>query len=268
MAYLDDETGEATGQPIELYKFTGTYNNYFLTSYATAITNGGNEYVPFTISRNKLKVGTQNEGELALEIKLPFDHPLVVEYAYKNAPPSLIFELIRAHATDPTDSVTLWKGRVTGFAVEGRRARLKVPSLFSYVLAGNTPTPRFQAPCNHILYDAATCGVNPALNQHVTTIDSVVGTDLDVATLPFAQDEAAGGIILATSGEARMIVTNLGTALTISYAFSSLASGDPVTIRKGCDHSLTTCRVKFNNKDRFGGFPIVPARNPFTSTLE
>lgn len=268
MAYNDQEIGAATGQPIELYKFIGTNNNYFLTSYVEAITSAGQEYTPFTISRNKLKVSTQNQREAALEVKMPFDHPLVAEYAYQNAPPSLVLEIIRAHDTDHEDTVTLWKGRVTAFAVEGRVARLKVPSLFSYVLSGNTPTPRFQAPCNHVLYDASTCGVNPALNQHVTTIASVVGTAIALTTLPFGDGEAIGGVLITATGEQRMVVDNLGTSVTVTYAFSAMGPGDPVTIRKGCDHSIATCLSKFNNKDRYGGFAVVPARNPFTSTLE
>lgn len=267
MPYQDEETGPASGQPIELYEFTGTYEDYYLTSYAEPVTSGGRVFQPETISRNKLKVATQDEGENALEIVLPFDHPMVATYAYQNAPPTLQCTIYRAHRTDPNDRVTLWSGRVTGFAVEGRTARLRVPSLFSYKLQGNTPTPRFQAPCNHVLYDQR-CGVNPALHQHVTTITSVVGTDIAVATLPFATNDAAAGIIFNSAGEARMIVSNLGTALVVSYSFASLQPGDTVTIRKGCDHSFDTCKTKFANGARFGGFPLVPARNPFTSTLE
>lgn len=267
MVYQTDETSATDGRPLELYKFIGTYDNYLYTSASREITSSGEVYTPLFIQRNALKVGTQEQRENALEISMPFDITMVNTYAYQNAPPSLVMELRRAHETDHNDTVLLWKGRVTAFSVEGRVAKLRVPALFSYILEGNAPTPRFQAPCNHVLYDAR-CGVDPALHQHATTVTSIVGTDVALNTLPFGANEAAAGLIFNALGESRMVLSNVGTAITISYAFSTLSVGDPVTIRKGCDHALNgDCINRFNNGARFGGFPIVPDRNPFTSTL-
>ena len=267
MAYQDDETGLTTARPIELFKFIGTYNNYYFTSYTEQVISGGQIYTPLYIDRNKLKVATQEQTENALEITMPFDHPMVREYAYQNAPPDLDFELIRAHETDPNDSVTLWAGRVTGFSVEGRTAKLKVPALMSYALNGNAPTPRYQAPCNHILYDAR-CGVDPAVNQHVTTVTQVTGNIVTLASYPWAPNDAVAGQLISPAGEQRMVVSTVGTDITVTYPFANLLVGDTVTIRKGCDHAFEgDCKNKFNNGARFGGFPIVPARNPFTSTL-
>lgn len=267
MAYQDDETGLTSGRPIELYKFDGTYNDYHFTSWAEPVTSGGQVYTPIAIDRNKLKVATQEQTENALEITMPFDHPMVNEYAYQNAPPDLTFTLIRAHETDPNDSVVLWSGRVTGFSVEGRTAKLKVPALMSYALNGNTPTPRYQAPCNHVLYDQR-CGVDPALNQHVTTVTQITGNVITVASYPWAANDAVAGQFITPAGEQRMITLTVGTDITVTYPFAGLKVGDTVTLRKGCDHAFEgDCKNKFNNGDRFGGFPIVPARNPFTSTL-
>lgn len=267
MAYQDDETGLTSGRPIELYKFDGTYNDYFLTSYSEEVFSSGVTYTPLPISRNPLKVATQEQTENALEITMPFDHPLVQEYAYQNAPPDLNFELLRAHETDPSDTVALWAGRVTGFSVEGRTAKLKVPALMSYALNGNAPVPRYQAPCNHILYDTR-CGVDPGVNQHITTITQITGNIITVADYPFTPQDAVAGQVISPGGEQRMIISVLGTDITLTYPFAGLTVGDDVTIRKGCDHAFDgDCKTKFNNGARFGGFPIVPARNPFTSTL-
>ena len=237
MAYQDDETGLTTGRPIELYKFVGTYNNYYFTSYTEQITSGGQLYVPLAIDRNKLKVATQEQTENALEITMPFDHAMVNQYAYQNAPPDLVFELIRAHETDPNDTVTMWAGRVTGFSVEGRTAKLKVPALMSYALAGNTPTPRYQAPCNHVLYDSL-CGVDPAVNQHITTVTAITGNIITVASYPWAPDDAVAGQFISPAGEQRMITSTLALDITVTYPFAGLEVGDSVTLRKGCDHAL------------------------------
>jgi hypothetical protein len=267
MAYQDDETGLTTARPIELYRFSGTFNSYNLTSYNLPVTSNGTTYKPVAIDRNKLKVSTQEQTENALEITMPFDHPLVTEYAYQNAPPNLTLELIRCHETNPNDTVILWKGRVTGFTVEGRIAKLKVPAIMSYALNGNAPTPRYQAPCNHILYDAR-CGVNSALHQHVATITQITGNIITINNYPWSPTAAVAGQMITPAGEQRMIISVTGNDITVTYPFAKVQIGQSVTIRKGCDHSFEgDCKTKFNNGARFGGFPIVPARNPFTSTL-
>lgn len=267
MAYNDDEVSATNARPIELFTFAGTYNTYHMTSYLLPITSGGQLYTPVTLKRTQLKVGTQEQTDASLEIELPFDHPMVQDYAYENAPPSLVMEMRRCHESNYNDTVLLWTGRVTGFSVEGRIAKLRVPSLFAYILEGNTPNPRFQAPCNHVLYDDR-CGVNPALYQHVTTIASIVNNNIAVVSLPFGSNECSAGVMISAGGEQRMIISNVGTAVVLSYSFASLEVGDTVTIRKGCDHALEGhCKTRFSNGARFGGFPLVPDRNPFTSTL-
>lgn len=269
MAYQDDEVGLTSGRPIELFKFSGTLNAFNLTSYSEVVISSGTQYDPAPITRNTLSVGTQEQGgEKALEITLPFDHPMVQEYAYENAPPQLLLELYRCHETDYNDTVLLWSGRVTGFSVEGRTARMKVPATFSWILQGNTPTPRFQAPCNHVLYDAR-CGINPALHQANATVVSVSGNSIQVDSLAMLDNEAAAGMITGPSGESRMVVSNIGTDITVTYGFATLQAGDVVTVLKGCDHALEGhCKNRFNNHERFGGFPIVPAINPFTSNIQ
>ena len=268
MAYNDDEISNTGGSPNELYEFLGTYNSYFITSSMFPINSGGRLYLPVAVKRNRLKVSTQDNTDANLEIEMPFDHPMIKEYAYENAPPNLSVKIRRCHRTNFEDTILLWNGRVTGFSVAGRLAKLKVPAIFGYILEGNTPTPRFQAPCNHVLYDAR-CGVNPASHQFVTTIVSINNNNVTVASLPFAANEAAAGIMITPSGESRMIVSNVGTSVVLSYSFAGAKIGDSVTIRKGCDHSLEGhCKTRFANGARFGGFPLVPPRNPFTSTLE
>lgn len=267
MAYQDNETSLSDAAPLELYKFIGTYNTYRYTSGQVPVVSGGEAYQPIFITRNALKIQTGDSSESALEVSLPFDNPLVTAYAYQNAPPDLTLELRRAHETDPNDTVLLWTGKVTGFSVEGRTAKMKVPAIFSYIIQGNAPTPRFQAPCNHVLYDQR-CGVDPALHQHVTTVASIAGNVIQLATLPFLQDEAAAGQMFNAAGEQRMVISNIGTSVTVTYEFANLQVGDTITIRKGCDHAFEgDCKNRFSNGARFGGFPLVPDRNPFSSTL-
>lgn len=267
MSFQDNETSSSNGNPIELYEFVGTYNSYYYTSYGQNIISGGNLYISVPIERNKFKVGTQEQTDNSLQVTLPFNNEMIKVYAFQNAPPELVLILRRAHEQDYEDTAIFWNGRVTSFSVAGNIASLKVPSLFSYIIQGNTPSPRYQAPCNHILYDSL-CGVDSTLHQHVATITENNGTSIRVSSLPWVDGDASAGSMIAASGEQRMIMSNSSDILTISYAFSSLSIGDTVTIRKGCDHSFNgDCKNKFSNGSRFGGFPIVPTENPFTKSL-
>ena len=268
MAFEDDETSFYDGQPVELYKFIGTLDTWRMTSHQKAVTSGAETFTPQEgLTRNVLKIGTQEDDKLALDIQLPFDHPMVSVYAYQTAPPTLEFELYRAHRNNPADSILMWKGKVLSFSVEGRIATLRVPSVLAFILSGIAPQPRYQAPCNHRLYDTR-CQVDPASYTTNANVVSVAGNIVEVNAYPFPNGSCNGGeMILASKGERRMIIGNTGTSLTLTYPFASIAVGDTVQLRQGCDHSFATCKSKFSNGANFGGSPLVPDRNPFTSKL-
>lgn len=270
MTFDATETGVAVAQPVELFKFTGTFNTYRLTSAAEDITNTDGTYVATAIKRNKLKTSNQEETNIALELELPYAHPMVTEYAFDTSPPSLILEFFRAHRNDVNDTLQLWKGQVIAWTIEGRKAKLQVPNILSYALDQPVPPPKYQGPCNHVLGDAL-CGVDltAAENEEITTISAIDGTSVTVAASSFATDECAGGEMIV-GDERRMIVNNDGTSFTIATAFAGVSVSDSVTIHRGCDHTLNGsagCINRFDNGDRFGGFPLVPDRNPFSSRI-
>lgn len=267
MTFETTEKSYYDGQPIELYHFDGTLEDWYITTAPDTITSGGQDYEPVAgLKRSALKVGTQEEDQLALDIEIPFDHPIATSYAYRTAPPTLELNLYRAHRNDPNDTILMWKGRVLSFSVTGRICKLRVPAIFSYLMEGTAPAPRYQAPCNHVLYDSR-CGVNPAGFQHVATVAAIVDNivTLDGLGVLSGADLPAGEMIWATGGENRMIISATGLDVTVSFPFANLSVGDTVTIRRGCDHSFATCKSVFSNGANFGGCPLVPDRNPFTS---
>lgn len=268
MSFASIETSRTDAQPIELYEFVGTFATYRMTSYQKTVSAAGGTFTPLAgLERGVLKIGTQEEDSLALDIILPFDHPMVSAYAYNTAPPKLDFALYRVHASDLLSPVTMWKGKVTTFSVEGRKAKFRVPSLFSYMLGGVAPQPRFQAPCNHLLFDAR-CQVSAAANQHVTTVTAITDRIITLASNPYADNECnAGQLIWPSGNQNRMVVGSTLLDFTISYPFSGLTIGQSVTLQRGCDHSFATCKAKYSNGINFGGVPLVPDRNPFTSKI-
>ena len=111
MVYDVDERSAASGAPIELYRFVGTYNTYRLTSHAVDITNTEGTYTAEAIKRDKVKSGSQDDSDQKLTISLPFVHPMVSEYVFLTSPPTLFLTLFRAHASDLNDTIGMvWRG--------------------------------------------------------------------------------------------------------------------------------------------------------------
>lgn len=269
MPFSTNELSEASGSPIELYKFVGTFTTWRMTSYLREIVNSEGTYEPVPVTRTQIENASQDQEELAIDISLPYDHPLALEYIFAVSPPELTVEIYRAHRDDFDDTLLLWTGKPTSFSVEGRLAKLRVPSIFSYLLSGLCPAPRYQGPCNHVLYDDR-CKVSRAANQQTVDVVSVSssGRQLVLSANTFANGDCnAGEMVWTAGGQRRMIVSNSGTTFNISYPFSGDVTGEEIIIRKGCDHSFETCASKFSNSINYGGCPIVPPTNPFNSRL-
>ncbi len=268
MAFATVETSLASAAPIELYKFTGDYNTYRYTSHNSEITNLEGTYLVETIQRNGIEKGTSDD-DVWMEIQLPFNNAMVSEYVFSQSPPSLYMEVWRVHPDDLNDSLLLWQGQVLSWSVKGAIAHLKIPALLSYVMKSPLPAVKYQAPCNNILYDNR-CQVvaSPSFEDLTLTVVSITDNVIELSGSPFADGACNGGEMVNPSGsERRMITNNVGVTFTVATTFSNLSVSDTVTIRQGCDHSFTTCVSKFSNGRNFGGFPLVPDRNPFKGRL-
>lgn len=267
--YDNLEQGEATSAPVEGYKFIGTFKTYRYTSADTIQYIAGEEYLPIAVSRSRVKAGTQEDSNLSLDLTIPFDIDVVRDYAYAQTPPKLNLEVYRKQQDVATgDNYALfWKGLVRGFSVTGRTASVTVPSIFSLALQGEIPNVYYQVPCNHVLYDKR-CKVDRAAHTIQATVAVVNHTQIQLVTPAGATSlYAAGEIVSGRNGERRLILNNDDVNIDIGYAFVDLVPGDTVFLSKGCDHSLATCKAKFNNVINHGGFNYIPADNPFEGSL-
>lgn len=265
MTFDTDERSVQGGSPIELFKFTGTYTTWRLTNWGRPVTNSDGTYsAEYAIERTEREAGTQ-EDDVSMDVSIEASHPMVSAYAIQEAPPGLLLEIFRAHPGDLDDTFKIWEGEVISWNLTGRVAKMRVPSLFSFLLDSPLPRPRYQAPCNHILGDEF-CGVDlsDAANFNTTTIAAISGTSVTLTANTIADGECVAGEMIVGS-ERRMITANTGTAFTISSPFSSeVGIGDSVTVQRGCDHAKDgDCLNRFNNVINFGGHPLVPTRNPF-----
>ena len=271
MAYATKEASAHDGSPIEGFEFIGTNATYRYTSSEKDRTINGVLFTAAEIQRSAIRSGTQDDDSLELELTVPHDLQLVLDYAYDSSPPDLDVTVYRYHdGDDPsTDFVRAWVGKVTAFSVTGKEAKIRVPSVFELSMEGAIPSTYYHHPCNHVLYDAR-CKVVQATFQQNTTIASggVSPSAITVVDDGFADEVLrAGEILLTAKDERRLIIDNVANVITINFPFHNAEVGDLVQLIAGCNHSLTACRDKFSNTLNYGGFPLTPTDNPFTGEL-
>lgn len=268
MPTLDSyEQTEEGAVPIEGYKFIGSFQTYRYTSSERAEVIDGETYLPVAVTRSRVKAGTQEDDSLSLDLTIPFNVPVVMDYAFSQTPPKLTLEVYRQQVGDPDAWTLYWQGKVRGFSVEDRKATIKVPSVFSLALQGEIPNVYYQVPCNHVLYDSR-CKVARALHMVERTVVSTSPTLIQVSSAPGADGLwAAGEIVNTRNGERRLILNNTGDTITIGYPFVDILEDDTVELAKGCDHSLGVCKTVFNNVVNHGGFKYIPADNPFDGSV-
>lgn len=261
------EETEEQAVPVEGYKFIGSFQTYRYTSAAFAVEINGEIYQPVAVTRSRVKAGTHEDDTLSLDLQLPFNVEVVMDYAYSQTPPRLELEVYRQQQGDPLAWTLYWKGIVRGFSVEDRKATIKIPSIFSLALQGEIPNVYYQVPCNHVLYDER-CRVSRALHTVLRNVTSTSPTIIILSSSPGADGiYAAGELVNTRNGERRLILSNVGDTITIGYPFVDLQEDDEVEVAKGCDHSLEQCKTKFNNVVNHGGFKYIPADNPFDGSV-
>ena len=267
MAFDETEQSVQDSAPIECYRFAGSFKTYRYTSSDRQETVAGELYMPIPVTRSQIKSGTHEDNAISLDLQFPCDTEVIVDYAFAQVPPRLDLTVLRQQFDG--DFQTIWSGVVRGFDIVGRNAKIRVPSIFSFALEGELPGPRYQTPCNHLLYSGR-CGASRVANTFVGTIQSVNGASISLTGIPTTtNDLRAGEIINMRNGERRLILTNTGTAISIGYPFADLIPGDPVELLRGCDHRGRNgdCLNKFDNYVNFGGFEDIPADNPFNGAL-
>lgn len=160
----------------------------------------------------------------------------------------------------PLGSVLLFKGRVATINSLGRTtAEITVNSDLA-LLDIQIPRNLYSPACVHVLFDSG-CG----LVKNVYGANGAVGAGTTNLSIAWSGASAAyaQGTIVFTSGVNGGISANVksasSTALTLAYPLlNAPAVGDTFTAYQGCDHSMATCKAKFNNLANFRGFPFIP----------
>ena len=279
MAYDDDAEGTATSDVAELYEFTAPATTYRYTSGPSAVSYGGHDYSPAAGLGRSTIVHASTDDSARLTLTISAAASVVAAHGRGIPPRSLGLRVYRRQAVSG-EVRRVWDGAVTAItsSLATGLATITSESKVGGRLATRLPVLTLSRRCPHRLYDDR-CRVNPDDYDHATTVSSVSGSTVTVASVGGQPDGwfgSSGEIRRDTDGERRSVITQVGAVLTLDIPFGTLAPGDAVTLWAGCDHVYWKrrtgpdfaggdCIVKFDNVINFGGGPALPSINPFTA---
>jgi hypothetical protein len=290
-------TGEVHGETIGtlhrscfLYRFTveypGTSQVWRFTSYEDAIEDNSGTYAPQPIEHGEIRETLNLErNEVQLRTRAFTENPLQHFIPFRLEFPMKL-EIIEAKLFPGDTTIYDWRrlfsGEVTRVQMDGpfiTARAVQVGNLFERKI----PRVLMQPTCNYALFDGA-CGLNKddwkyrgyvlatLLNPtriQLRNLSRVTGTWVQPDLHWFA-----GGWIELGSGtefESRFIADagsydpsgNGFIELTLSTPLGRIPAVDEeVVLFPGCDGKRGTCKDKFSNYTRFGGFPHMPVGNP------
>lgn len=270
--------------PAWCYTITDGVQTWRLTSYAAALTLGGEIFAAHTIVHGELKERVNLDASDATVNLRDWPGSPFARYRLERAPTplSLTIHEGRPEAGVLEDAAAIWTGRVRSAKWSGPMLTLSVGG-FGTML--DQPVPRWllQPTCSTDLFNPKACALDRAQwtftatrahPQGSTYVHDLTGLSWrSGAALPTvgAQYFAGGYVVRTRAGQASQMIgitsstARVGGALsiTLSAALNPAPAADETwSLLPGCDGRLVTCRTKFNNLAKFRGFASIPTTNP------
>lgn len=254
----------------EIYSFAIASGSYNLTSHLEDIVYNSITYTATPgLSRGNVYVSPLTQHR-EIEVVLPRNHAIVLAMIpFQPRTANVVITRIHSNATSSSDDRRrIWFGEIAGIDIGHKDANLRIPGALDVAFDIDVPILRVQKTCQHQLYSTGCGTARSGSAVKTTTIASVNGVAISVASLSGWGDQIArGGEILRVSdSERRTILDQVGSDLIIDVPFPTLAVSDSVEVTKGCDKSVDVCRGEFANIRNFAGHPLVPLRNPGSPT--
>lgn len=259
MAFEDNLDLTEQGEIPELYDFEygGNYERY--TSFSEDITFLGEEYQRATIKRTGFSMDTEF-GRITCSIQAPI---IDTFRAYISNQPIEVTNvtIYRALLGDLTEYRILFKGQVIRVSVKDSVAQASCESQ-SHILVQKIPRIVYQSYCNHQVFDSY-CGLSELTYRVVCTISSVTVDKYTSGQFGTKDDQYFTGGQLIHENDARYIINHVGNDVWVHVPFDSrVGVGTNVYAIPGCNGSPDTCQTKFNNWNKWLGFPYIPSSNP------
>ncbi len=258
------EKSAGLGKPIECYDFTRSYIHYRYTSAQEDLFLDAQTWKSIPIVRSGIEL-TSEINRATLKVTVARDNELAAFWLI--SPPSEPVHLIlhQRHEGD-TDFAVAWMGRIVAVEWTGITATFIIDPTYTSIKRQGLRR-KYQRSCPHVLYGSA-CRLNAESFRLVTQCDSINGLEIT------SQDASVNGDTYYAGGfveweiengvfERRYITSHTGAYLYLATNPHNLVAGQGMKLYPGCDHTVTTCNVKFGNMLNYGGMPYIPAKNPF-----
>lgn len=268
------ETSVESGNVVEFYRFQQGAVITRLTNYNRDLIFQGVTWSTTQISRQNIERAVE-AGINDLKIFLPLDNPIAAQFIPNVPGKTVNVQVYRGHATDPDEQQLLvFDGFVAEAEFDGDLQATLTLQPFTSQFKRVAPRFVYSGQCNNVLYDAGCqvsrlaftyTGVVTAVNESLRQV-TVAGLSINGANW------AEGGFIAFPAGgndDQRLVLRQSGggDVCTLLSNFSEQVLGQTVDVVAGCAHDIATCNSKFSNSVNFGGYPFVPQKNPFGSTL-
>lgn len=276
MTYDALEAATSEGRPYFLYLFTEEATLWRFTSRATdwvspmgAIADETADLVwtASPVSHGSI-VQSSDPRRVDLSVTFPISDAFARRWLGPRGRQVTTLTIYRGHEQVPAEVVAYWKGRVVSARTDGARIVLRCESLFTGLRREGVRA-KYQRLCRHALYGR---GCHLDIESHFVggTATAWTGQQVTVAEAALQPDGWYRGGVLRHGGLPAFITGHAGAVLTLAGRLPELeaAIDDPevvaaVEIAPGCDLRRDTCSAKFANLLNFGGFPLIPGRNPF-----
>ncbi len=262
MSFDAQEKLASGGEPYELFLFSTSGQNFYLTSADQQITYLGNQYIPTTISRSELE-HTNEVVSGQIKITIPKSHPLAALFIPYLPPSPMSITIYGSHYGD-TETVVLFSGKVASARYTDQCELLCNSD--HYILQRQIPIQIYQAACPHVFGDSG-CKFPLGTVTYAGTIANVNGNGDVVTVQAFASvaHNLRGGYF-QRGNDVRMIVAHTGNQITLMSGISGLNIGDACTGVAGCQHTYAACQG-YSNVANFLGFDLIPTTNPFDQSF-
>lgn len=263
MTYPDREYSIDDGAPVELYAFEcGVPQlNFYYTTGVDAVTHAGRTFVPAHARRSTIDEAPALNNPVSVTFELALETDLAKWYIGGQAPPTLEVRVWRGHDGDGEFRKKFW-GITERFSMRNNVLLVQAKPYVQSLLHRKVATERFSSQCNHTLFDTR-CKVSRAAHTWNTKVVAVStdGRHITVENQHVGNGELRIGDI-KINGEERVIVSNTDNVIKVRYPFTIIEIGMDVELSRGCSKTKHTCKTVFDNFDNFGGFPIMPDKNP------
>ncbi len=272
MSFAALETSTESGSPAELYEFTADSGVYRYTSAADDVVISGVTYAQLNgLSRSAI----EDAGDIyksGLTVTAPED--FLISSFFEVYPPSDVVTLAlkRVQLADLTDVKTFWLGRILNVAWAPGHSTITCESLFSRL---KQPGLRriYARTCPYVLYGNECKAVATSFLE-TASLDAMSADGFSISSATFAGHpdgyyaggkmtfDAGGGVIAK-----RGIRAHTADTITLTHPIVGLTAASTVDVYPGCAHTKEVCQGSFGNLVNFGGFPYIPAINPYTNSV-